>query len=121
MTSNDSIVVEGEIHFADVTSPIRNATVYVRLVDMSLADAPSNVIAEEVIDNVSMEDQSQRAVPFSIRTSNLDERALYTLMVHVDVSGSGSVDLGDYVTMGTFPVSPTDPPGYMKVRVRPVK
>ena len=121
MTLSDPIVLEGEIHFVDVTSSIPLATVYVRLVDVSLADAPSKVIAEEVIHNVSIEVGSPRSVSFSIRTSELDDRAVYALTVHVDASGKGAITPGDYITMESFPVSPINSPTHMNVRVRPVR
>ena len=121
MTPKAPIVIEGEIHFVDVTSSVPHATVYVRLEDVSLADAPSKVIAEELIPNISIEAEGQPSVPFSIRTPGLDERAVYTLTVHVDVGGSGEITLGDYITMESYPVSPTVSPTYINVRVRPVK
>lgn len=121
MALNAPIVIEGKIHLVDVTSSIPHATVYVRLLDVSLADAPSKVIAEEVIHNVSIEVESLRSLPFSVRTSKLDKRAMYTLTAHVDASGKGAITPGDYITMESFPVAPTDSPAHMHVRVRQVK
>ena len=117
MTLNAPILVEGEIHFVDVTSSIPDAPVYVRLLDVSLADAPSKVIAEEVIHNITIEVKSPRSVAFSIPTPGLDENAMYVLTVHVDVGRSGAISSGDYITMESFPVSPNDAPAYMNVRV----
>ena len=121
MTQDASIVLEGQVHFVGVSSSIPHATMYVQLVDVTLADAPSTVIAEEVIHNVSIDVESPLAVPFSIRAPSLDERAMYTLMVHVDVSGSGHIMLGDYITMESFPVSLIDSPVFINVQVRLVQ
>ena len=120
MTPKASIVIEGEIHFVDVTSPVYEATAYLRVLGVSLADAPSEVIAEEVIPDVSIDVVDRRSVPFSIRASGLDERATYTLAVHVDVGGSGSIETGDYITMESFPVSPIGSIAGLEVRVHPV-
>ncbi len=114
-------MIEGRVHFVDVSSSIPHATVYVRLEDVSLADAPSKVIAEELIPNISIEAEGQPSVPFSIRTPGLDERTVYTLTVHVDVGGSGEITLGDYITMESYPVSPTESFSHMQVQVRQVK
>ena len=121
MAPNESIVIEGEVHFVDVSSSTPHATVYVQLVDVTLADAPSEVITEEVIYDVSIDVGNPLDVPFSIRAPSLDERATYTLMVHVDVSGSGDITLGDYITMESYPVSPSESLGHMQVQVRQVK
>ena len=121
MTQNAPIVVEGEIHFVDVSSSIALATVYVRLMDVTLADAPSTVVEEQIIPDVSIGVEAPVTVSFSIRPVRLDERAAYVLMVHVDVDGEGIVTPGDYVTMESFPVSPIGSSTPMTVRVRPVR
>ena len=121
MVLNTPVVIEGEIHLVDMTSTIPNATVYVQLLDVSLADAPSKVIVEEVIDNVTIEVKSPGSVPFSVQTSELEEFAMYTLAVHVDVSGKGGITAGDYITMESFPVKPMDPPEHIHVYVHQVK
>jgi len=117
MTQNATIIVEGQVQFVGMSSSIPHATMYVQLVDVTLADAPSTVIAEEVIHNVSIDVESPHAVPFSIRAPSLNERAMYTLMVHVDVSRSGRITLGDYLTMESFPVSLIDSPVFINVQV----
>lgn len=122
MAPNALFVVEGEIHLVDVSSTIVNATVYVQLLDVSLADAPSKVVAEEVIHDVSFDLDSPSAIPFSVRAPGLDRRGMYTVMVHVDVSGSGDITRGDYITMESFPVSPAVSPVYIPdVKVRLVR
>ena len=115
------MVIEGGVHFVNVSSSIPHATVYVQLVDVTLADAPSKVISEEIINDVSIDMENLLDLSFSIRAPSLDECAMYTLMVHVDVSGSGEITLGDYITMESYPVSPTESFSHMQVQVRQVK
>jgi uncharacterized lipoprotein YbaY len=121
MAQDAFIVIQGEVHLADASSSIPNATIYVRLVDVSLADAPSEVIAEEVLENVSIDSEHPTPITFSIRASNLDEDASYSLSVHVDLSGSGDISVGDYITMQSYPVSSTGSTGYLHVQVRQVR
>ena len=112
--------IEGEIVFAEATSSFSKATLYVRLEDVSLADAPSRVVAQEVVPNVSLEMSNPRPVPFSIQVPGLDRRTTYNLAVHVDVDNDGSVTSGDYITMESVPV-PTSPlPARVNIRVRRV-
>jgi len=103
------LVVEGIIHLAGVSSSTPNATVYVQIVEVSLADAPSNVVAEEVIPDFQIDMDNLAEIRFSILTSNLNRRANYDLIAHVDINGSGEITKGDYLTMESFPVSPVGP------------
>jgi len=109
MALNTPLVVEGIIHLAGVSSSTPNATVYVQIVEVSLADAPSNVVAEEVIPDFQIDMDNLAEIRFSILTSNLNRRANYDLIAHVDINGSGEITKGDYLTMESFPVSPVGP------------
>lgn len=109
MALNTPLVVEGIIHLVGVSSSTPNATVYVQIVEASLADAPSNVVAEEVILDFQIDMDNLAEIRFSILTSNLNRRANYDLIAHVDINGSGEITKGDYLTMESFPVSPVGP------------
>jgi len=121
MIQRKSIVVEGKIYFSEVVSSFSSATVYVRLEDVSLADAPSRVVAQEVLRNVSLDEENPLPVSFSLRCPALDERAMYTLAVHTDVNGEGRVTPGDYITMESYPVSASRSCVQVTVHVRPVR
>lgn len=118
-SKSETRVIEGDILFEDLQSPFSGATVHVRLEDVSLADAPSKVLSEVVLHDVSVNVKSF-SVPFSIRIPALDERSMYSLMVHVDVSGSGTVTKGDYLTMENYPVPLPPGRGRVRIRIRPV-
>jgi hypothetical protein len=106
MALNTPLVVEGIIHLVGVSSSTPNATVYVQIVGVSLADAPSIVVAEKVIPDFQIDIDGPAEIRFSISTSNLNRRANYALIAHIDVNGSGEITQGDYLTMENFPVSP---------------
>ena len=109
MALNTPLVVEGIIYIVGVSSSTPNATVYVQIVEVSLADAPSNVVAEEVIPDFQIDMDNLAEIRFSILTSNLNRRANYDLIALVDINGSGEITKGDYLTMESFPVSPVGP------------
>jgi len=91
MALNTPLVVEGIIHLVGVSSSTPNATVYVQIVDVSLADAPSIVVAEKVIPDFQIDIDGPAEIRFSISTSNLNRRANYALITHIDVNGSGEI------------------------------
>lgn len=119
MADNNQIV-EGDILFEDVSSSFSGATVYIRIEDVSIADAASKVVVEKSIHNVACAVGGQCSIPFSIRYSDLDERAMYTLSVHVDVDGSGVITPGDYITMESYPLSSSQAHVKINIKVRQV-
>lgn len=121
MAQNELFLIEGEIDFVDVPSPIFDATIYVRLLDMSWADAPSKVIAEEVIPNISIKAIRPSSIPFSMRIPELDKSLMYTLSAYINVNGKEEITDGDYITMESFPVTSIDLPVHMHLKVCQVK
>ncbi len=90
-------LIEGNILFENLEETIEDATVYIRLDDVSLADAPSTVISETTLENVSVGPEDN-IVPYSLGFPELEARRMYSLYVHADVDGDGKVSKGDYVT-----------------------
>jgi len=90
-------LIEGNILFEDLKEPIEDFTVYIRLDDVSLADAPSTVISETTLGKVSVGPEDN-IVPYSLGYPELEARRMYSLYVHADVDGDGKVSKGDYVT-----------------------
>ncbi len=114
-------LVEGEIIFDERISPFSGATVYLRLEDVSLLDAPSRVISEEVIKNVSYRGDAQNRLRFTLEGEIPDQKAHYAVRVHVDLDGDGKVSSGDYITMESYPVLTFGHPNHVSVRIREVK
>jgi uncharacterized lipoprotein YbaY len=93
--------VRGEIVLPATDVPAAASTVVVRVEDISRADAPSTIVGEQRIDHADL----SRAIPFTIDVPAdlVDERALYSVHAHVDISGSGDVEVGDFVSTQTHP------------------
>jgi uncharacterized lipoprotein YbaY len=99
-------------------SQLRNATVYVRLEDVSRADAPSRIVAEQVLSGVSFAEGTP--LRFELRGVLPGGSLSCRLRVHVDVDGDGQVSLGDYVSTESYPVTPSTAQADMQVRVHKV-
>ncbi|MEL4305358.1 YbaY family lipoprotein [Methanococcoides sp. LMO-2] len=100
--------VHGMIIFDEPVESFSNATIYLEVEDVSLQDVASVVISEDTIDDVSMDADNIQLVEYMIYHPELDERMTYSLSVHVDVDGDGSLSSGDYYSTWHNPV-PTDP------------
>lgn len=112
--------IQGNILLESQKAPVENATVYIRLEDVSLADAPSTVIAETSIMDVSPTPGNANSVPFTLGFPKLADNRSYSLYVHVDTDGDGRVSKGDYVTTWYNGVSGGQKKVQMDVTVSPV-
>ncbi|MFG3516996.1 MULTISPECIES: YbaY family lipoprotein [Streptomyces] len=74
----------------------RAASLLVEVRDVSRADAPSTVVGAQVQTDVQLSPGGR--VPFSVEVPGLDPSARYGLRVHVDRSGSGTVESGDLLS-----------------------
>jgi uncharacterized lipoprotein YbaY len=109
-------VIRGEIVF-ERPAGFQGATVYIRLLDVSRADALSTVVAESILPEVNLSMQSANTIPFAITSPPLNPQRSYAVEVHVDVSGSGGVRSGDFLSMESNPVSTMTADTKMVVRV----
>lgn len=119
--THDEPLVSGSILFDEDARAFSGATVYVHLEDVSYADASSKVVAEQVMRDVSRRARSTEQLEFKIYGRLTDERASYSVRVHVDVDGDGEVSLHDYITMQSYPVLTQGHSRNLSVRVREVK
>jgi uncharacterized lipoprotein YbaY len=120
MTEGEPLVT-GHVVFAEDAQPFTDATVYVRLEDVSRADAPSRVVSEQVIPNVSYGGGTGQEPEFALYGDISDEQGMYAVRVHVDRHGEGTIQRGDYVSTESYPVLTSERPNQVAVRVREVK
>ena len=113
-------LVTGEVRFEPQPPPFGGARLRVQLQDVTQADAPARVVAEQVIEGVSRGGETT-GVPFTLLGSaELDPRSTYILSAHLDLSNSGEITPGDFITMESFPVRAGDRPARVDVTVRRV-
>lgn len=118
----DTTELKGEILFEGGVPLLSNATVRVQLQDVTRVDASSRIVAEQVRPGVSCQPGTEQPLRFSLEVPReLEEKASYTLRVHVDRDGSGAVSTGDYLTMQSYPVSSRDLHKPLTIVVRPVQ
>lgn len=114
-------LVTGEILFPAHSVLPNNALAYVHLLDTSLADAPSIIIAEEVIEDIAGKAARGERIRFAIYGEIQNQRASYSVSVHIDVDRDGRVGAGDYINMQNYPVITFGYPNHIEVKVVRVK
>ncbi|MEW2138176.1 YbaY family lipoprotein [Streptomyces sp. NPDC005409] len=80
------------------------ARLLVEVRDVSRADAPSTVVGAQVQTDVPLAPDGR--VPFRVQVPDLDPTASYGLRIHVDFSGTGTVEPGDLINTQSVPVVP---------------
>jgi uncharacterized lipoprotein YbaY len=121
LLSTKNILVKGVIVFDEETRPFFGATVYVRLEDVSLQDAPSKLIAEQVLRNISYDKDDYQGIKFEIHDNVLDDNARYSISAHVDVDNDGKISKCDFITTQSYPVITYGYPDNLKVGVKRVR
>jgi putative lipoprotein len=97
-------ILHGQLELSPHGTAFRPARIVIELEDISRADAPSQVVArQQFVPDVL---PSGELIPFTLEVpaGALDPRHIYSVRVHVDVNGSGTLDFGDYITMQSYPV-----------------
>jgi uncharacterized lipoprotein YbaY len=113
-TATTTPLVKGEISFdQNNIKSFSGATIYVRLEDVTMQDAPSKLISQQVIKNVSYNGGSiagrhhhQKKIKFALFGDRIavNFRRLYAIRVHIDVDNNGKVNPGDLINMESYPV-----------------
>lgn len=121
MSSNNvPSLVTGSILFSKDLGSFSGAKVNVYLEDVSSLDAPSKIVAKQVIPNISHEMGTENLVKFAL-PSETSKRASYSIRVHVSLHGDEQIHRGDYITMESYPVLTFGYPDRVSVLVQEVK
>lgn len=107
-TAAEQNSIQGMVIFDGAVESFSNATIYLKVEDVSLQDVSSIVVAEDTISSVSQNADDIQSVQYLINFPQLEERMSYSLSVHVDVDGNGRLSNGDYYSTWHNPV-PTEP------------
>jgi hypothetical protein len=96
---HQSRMVTGELVFPE-SNESGSALVHIRVEETSMADAPSRV-AGETVTHVEL---PCRSLTFTVPVTMVDDRADYSVRVHVDRDHDGRVSPGDFVSTMRQPV-----------------
>lgn len=101
-------------------TPDAKANVLVQVEDVSRADAPSRVVGQTLRKGVSLRTGAELPFEVTVPAGRVDDGSRYAVRVHVDLSGSGEVEVGDLVSTQSHPVLTRGHPDSAVVPVRKV-
>lgn len=104
VTDSLSRPVRGFLVLPQTDLPEEAAIARIRVEDISRADAPQIVIAEQRWEHVRLVPGGILPFEIAVPLQQISGRRRYSVSAHIDVSGSGDVELGDLVTVQTYPV-----------------
>jgi uncharacterized lipoprotein YbaY len=113
--------IEGEICFSKIYASFTNATISIKIENVSHADAVARVIFEHHLTGVSRSPDNHGPVPFVISFQETEPLSHCSLRIHVDVNATGEVTLGDYVSTQNYLLNNNSSPIHLQVIVYPVK
>lgn len=115
-----SPLVEGKIIFDRLAKSFSHGTVYIYLEDVSMADAPSRVISEQVIADVDLVATQDPAIEFVLYGKIHDYNASYAIRVHADIDRDGKLSKGDFINMESYHVLTHGYPKNILIHVRQI-
>ena len=113
--SPDAVVVQGQVVLPPGDRPDEAARLVVRVEDVSQADAPSVTVAQSVLERVRLPRDGD-SLPFEVSVPRqvLDPKRHYSVRIHLDVAGTGTVTTGDFLSTQSHPLAvppvPSAPP-----------
>ncbi len=99
---------------------LSGAAIYIRILDVSMADAPSIVIIEKTLSNITIRKTAPHPLAFSIHCPELDPHHRYIIDIHVDRDSDGEISIGDLITMESYPITMSSVNLQIDVKVLPV-
>lgn len=114
------ILVRGEIRFAGNPHLPEGAGAIVQLRETSMADAPSRLVAEQVLKDITSRANAGELIPFEISAEPPDQRQSYSIEVLVDVDGDGRPSRGDFINVQSYPVLSFGYPNTVTVEVKEI-
>jgi uncharacterized lipoprotein YbaY len=121
MPTGAILLVSGVLPFHGKIHSFSDATLFVYLEDVSLQDAPSKIVARQVISNISHTRGTSSCLEFALSGELPEARAHYSVRAHVSLHGQEEIQLGDLITMQSYPVITFGNPNFVSVNVREVK
>lgn len=115
------VTIRGELYFEDNIVNLSGAAVYVRIVDVSLADGAAQTVSEYQMASLPVGANTSNKINFELTADPIDSRRSYSVTAHVDLDGDGKPSIGDYITMESFPVSVQSPSTHYVIRVRRIR
>lgn len=107
--------IKGEVVLPENIPATKADQVLIEVRDVSLQDAPSKVVAEKRLENVTLKPNGH--IKFKVSVPEVEANKTLSIRVHVSFDGSGSVKSGDLLTTTHVAVPSEGTPASLEVPV----
>jgi putative lipoprotein len=107
--------VRGKIILPGNAPKVSADHIIIEVRDISVADAPSKVVAENRLSNVKLEPNEQ--IDFEIPVPEAEPNHTLSFRVHINLDGSNVTSSGDLLTTAHYPVPSTGTPKPVELSV----
>lgn len=107
--------VKGKIILPENAPNVKAEQIVIEVRDVSVADAPSTVVAENRLKNVKLKPNGE--IEFKIPVPEVESGHTLSFRVHVNVDGSEHTSTGDLLTTAHHPVPSTGTPDPVELPV----
>lgn len=107
--------VTGKIVLPANAPTVSAGQILVEVRDISLADAPSTIVAQQRLSNISLKPNGQ--IRFEITVPEVESNRTLSLRVHVNLDESGRVRSGDLLTTANYPIPSKGTPVPLEVPI----
>lgn len=96
--------IDVAVKFPESAAKASGATLYLRLEDITYADAPAHLVAEVIVQDISVPPSAPLQATLRVGQERVQQECLYSVRAHLDVDGDGRVSIGDWVSTQIHPV-----------------
>jgi putative lipoprotein len=107
--------VKGEIVLPPDAPSVKAGGIIVEVRDVSLADAPSTVVAERRLDNISLKPKGR--IKFQLPVPEVSADRTLSMRVHVSLDGSGVTKSGDLLSTAYHTIPGTGKPAPLEIPI----
>lgn len=123
--TDDASTLDGVVLLGEGLPSFADASLNVRIEEVSEADAPARVVARQTVLAVSHEQGVCDVVRFALGPlAFYDQEAAYVVRAHIALAGDSEIrspEPGDFITMESYPVLTFGNPNWIAVRVNEVQ
>jgi uncharacterized lipoprotein YbaY len=116
MAKGDMRTVQGKVQFPANAPTVKARRAIIEVRDVSEADAPSLVVAEQTLEDVDV--SPGKELDFEFAVPEVEPGHTLAMRVHIDVKGTGRTESGDLLTTQNYRVEGSGTPEPMQVPVQ---
>ncbi|TXH20831.1 MAG: hypothetical protein E6Q95_04935 [Chitinophagaceae bacterium] len=120
MSHEKNFIIKGEIIFDNDIKPIIDATLYVMIENVTYLDEKAELIKLYTKKNIHYNINTDDNLQFILTLKNLNHHDSYNLRVHIDIDNNNTINIGDYITVQSYPLQTSIPIQKLSIQIKQI-